>query len=280
MTSTLATHGKTTNMSLIEFLFVDKRRLDSYFEQIEAPVAYDKVPVWTAELGFPTGARAMGSQNRHARQWTTYEKLKAVIKYLKENKLLESERERRKTDKATEFRFEICEARKAFIPPDNSRFAGFKGLNIWIAPSLGQPRAGMLFLIEDFQDVDMPVYTQPSGYSALLTLVAELRESLKQTIVGNLIEEKFAISQERALAESEFAIDPIGFLTNLGARISDMRKIQTLYRMRANLLDCTQSPCSSDELSQVRDADWDTRQGVTTVGYPIFIASGNVPAVV
>ena len=265
-------------MSLVEFLFVDKRRLDSYFEQIEAPVAYDKVPVWTAEFSL-TGPKAAGAQSRQARQWTTYEKVKAVIKYLKENKLLEYEREKKKVGGpgVTEFRFEMCEARKAFIPPDNSRFAGFKGLNIWIAPSLGQPGPGMLFLIEDFQNDDMPpVSTQPSGYSALLTLVAEIRESLEMTSIGRLIENKLRDSQEIALGE--FVIDPIGFLKDLGARISDVRRIQTMYRIRTTLLDC--SPCPSEELSQKKGDNWDCYSGVATVGYPIIVADGNAPAIV
>lgn len=37
-------------MPLAEFLFTDDARLDSYFEQIAAPVMYDKVPVWKASL--------------------------------------------------------------------------------------------------------------------------------------------------------------------------------------------------------------------------------------
>ncbi len=31
-------------MALVEYLYVDDKRLDSYFEQISSPVTYDKVP--------------------------------------------------------------------------------------------------------------------------------------------------------------------------------------------------------------------------------------------
>ncbi len=33
-------------MPLVEYLYVDERRLDAYFEQISSPVTYDKVLVW------------------------------------------------------------------------------------------------------------------------------------------------------------------------------------------------------------------------------------------
>ena len=50
-------------MSLIEYIYIDKSRIDGYFEQISDPVRYDKVPVWNASLGL-TGPRAEASQTR------------------------------------------------------------------------------------------------------------------------------------------------------------------------------------------------------------------------
>ena len=45
-------------MSLEEYLYVDDRRLDTYVEQLGAPIAYDKVPTWTAKLSLLGPARA------------------------------------------------------------------------------------------------------------------------------------------------------------------------------------------------------------------------------
>jgi hypothetical protein len=57
-------------MALVEYLYVDDKRLDSYFEQISSPVTYDKVPEWNAEIGL-TGPKGGGKQVRFARPFTT-----------------------------------------------------------------------------------------------------------------------------------------------------------------------------------------------------------------
>jgi hypothetical protein len=51
---------------LTEYLYCDEHSLDSYFEQISHPVAYDKVPVWKAALSLtgPTaGCKGSGNHN-------------------------------------------------------------------------------------------------------------------------------------------------------------------------------------------------------------------------
>ena len=67
-------------MPLIEYLYVDERRLNSYFEQISSPVGYDKVLVWNAELSLK-GPEAEGTQARFARPSTTHEKVTALMKF-------------------------------------------------------------------------------------------------------------------------------------------------------------------------------------------------------
>jgi hypothetical protein len=56
-------------MALVEYLYVDEERLDTYFQQISSPVTYDKVPVWEASLTI-TSPGAKGSQQRFARPYT------------------------------------------------------------------------------------------------------------------------------------------------------------------------------------------------------------------
>ena len=48
-------------MKLAEYIYVDERRLNSYFEQLSSPIAYDKVPTWKASLSL-TGPTAGGAQ--------------------------------------------------------------------------------------------------------------------------------------------------------------------------------------------------------------------------
>ena len=56
---------------LIDYLFIDHRRLDSYFEQIsESPVAYDKVPTWKGGVGL-TNLGSEVTQTRFPRPFTT-----------------------------------------------------------------------------------------------------------------------------------------------------------------------------------------------------------------
>jgi hypothetical protein len=37
--------------SLSEYLYIDRKRLEMYFEQMSSPVTYDKVSVWKVALG-------------------------------------------------------------------------------------------------------------------------------------------------------------------------------------------------------------------------------------
>ena len=78
-------------MALVEYLYVDDKRLDSYFEQIFSPVTYDKVPEWDAEIGL-TGPKGGGKQVRSARPFTTPEKIPTLTKHLEDEELVTSGR--------------------------------------------------------------------------------------------------------------------------------------------------------------------------------------------
>ena len=58
-------------MTLVEYLYVDERRLASYFEQISPVVAYDGVPSWSAGVGL-TGIHVDRGQEKHARAFTNH----------------------------------------------------------------------------------------------------------------------------------------------------------------------------------------------------------------
>jgi len=101
-------------MALVEYLYVDEKRLDTYFEQISSPVTYDKVPMWNAEIGL-TGPKAGGAQQRFARPFTTHEKISKLTEYLEDKGHVEYGRSSGKKE-GTTFRIETCQAKRVFIP--------------------------------------------------------------------------------------------------------------------------------------------------------------------
>jgi hypothetical protein len=106
-------------MPLDEYLYADDRRLDAYVEHLGSPLAFDKVPVWSAKLSLK-GPEASGVQERHPRPLTRPEKVERLLKHLREEKLLAEGRfEGREVfaDGARVFHLESCQAIKFFIPP-------------------------------------------------------------------------------------------------------------------------------------------------------------------
>jgi len=68
-------------MAIVEYLYVDEARLNSYVSQIEGGlVSYDKVPIYDAELSF-TGPKAKATQQRFPREKTTHEKIEVLRSY-------------------------------------------------------------------------------------------------------------------------------------------------------------------------------------------------------
>ncbi|MDV3352755.1 hypothetical protein QGP82_29045 [Leptothoe sp. LEGE 181152] len=73
---------------LIEYIYIDHKRLDSYFEQIsESPIAYDKVPTWKGGVGL-TNLGSEVTQSRFPRPFTTHEKVSNLLEYLRKGNFL------------------------------------------------------------------------------------------------------------------------------------------------------------------------------------------------
>lgn len=66
---------------LVEYIYIDKKRLNNYFEQFSSPVNFDKVPVWKTVLGL-TGPKAEATQARPGRPFTDHEKILKLVEYL------------------------------------------------------------------------------------------------------------------------------------------------------------------------------------------------------
>jgi len=104
-------------MTIRELIYVDQRRLNTYYEQIASPVIYDKVPTWKAELSL-TGVGAEAQQERHGRAPSTTEKISAVMEHLRKHQQLSAGRISWRVDGTEKpFRFEAFEATKLAIPP-------------------------------------------------------------------------------------------------------------------------------------------------------------------
>jgi hypothetical protein len=113
---------------------------------------------------------------------------------------------------------------------------------------------GTLYLIEDFRgDVDHPITM--SGYSSLYLLASELNW-LKQTSIHEPLNELFG---QDSVARN-FALDPIGSLASIGAKVGPAQQIKAIYRLRAA---CVDSGCGG-------------LSGRTTIGYPIVIYQGTI----
>jgi hypothetical protein len=146
---------------LREYLYIDRARLDSYFEQISTPVTYDKVPIWKTAIAL-TGPSAEGQQARFARPFTQHEKIQRVREYLHGN--------------TWPFATLVGTASRVTVPA-NAGYSRLRGLALWVAREANNrddPKT--VCLLEDYKrdpDPDDPVY-DGSIYSALVVLLTDM----------------------------------------------------------------------------------------------------------
>lgn len=244
-----------SNDSLIEYLYIDKPRLDSYFEQISPPVMYEKVPIWKAALGL-TGPKAEATQARPGRPFTTHEKVEIFHDHLKKKKLLIEDRPAKPSDRELlddrrspkQFRIETMSAQRVRLSSNDKD----EGLNIWVSlkpdkeSKENQRTVGALFLIEDFSGKDDGIVTI-SGFSSLLALIQEMEPLIEQAN-SNIFDHTEDMGDR-------FGRDPVATLKELGAQFGPTRRVQATYRIRV---------CGME-----RGANGAT----TTIGYPIVISA-------
>jgi hypothetical protein len=233
--------------SLIEYLFVDETRLDSYFQQISGPTALDTVPTFGGTLSL-TGPSVSGGIQKNPRPFTRHEKIEALLTYLRAEDQLASQRVDSIGPGAKVFRLESCRATQAVLALPNSE----RSLTIWVC---GAPRTkshqhrhqpGRLYLIEDFRGSDYPggEHEARSSYTALMMM-------LEDPDIGARVSD--AGFDPRAHTEA-FAAHPVELIKQLGGEIGLERPIRVLYRVRATL---------AEGLEDFT---------VATIGYPIVIA--------
>jgi len=240
-------------MSLTEYLYVDERRLNSYFEQISSPVTYDKVPVWKASLSL-TGPNAEGQQARFARSFTQHEKMMKVSEFIKNEGTHET------------FFTVSCEMTRVLVPPKTLN-SDFKGLVLWIAePTRNERMIDTLCLLEDNRrDDDDERAFWGTAFSALTVFLKDMSDQVNESILESNLP-RVGIGSP---ADKEFHKNPLAFLRTLGAQAYPKRSIHSMYRKRITSGKMESPFPEENERKSETEPDY-----TVTIGYPIWIADG------
>lgn len=255
-------------VDLVEYLFVDRLRLDSYVSQFASLTVYDKVPVWSISANL-AGPAFDSRQERPARLREDHEKIELLISHLRNNdQLSEARLQDYRTDRRL-FCLQRCTARQVFIPPKVGAI-GFPGLSLWIATK--HQRRGALVLLQSFPRDDITRFEGigMSHFSALAYLVVQISQELTDTPIMNeevdaYIRKCQQVGHHYIWPESPDlflrSLDgpvyfkqmaktpPLKLFERLGCTIGMPRRIKTLYRNR-----------------------FVSNAGLGVFGYPIFVA--------
>jgi hypothetical protein len=254
------------DVTLIEHLYVDVRRVNTYFQQISNPEKRETNASLSIGIAL-TGPQVSAGVNETRRQYTDQEKLSSVITFLQQSGQLLIGPPRDPTDVWKRgsgsglYVTEVCNSTTVVI---HSQSNTPQALTLWISrasdrqPAIDwpdtQPSAsgmdarpvGALYLLEDLFGTDAPGVRIASAYSTLLIMGNEVSET------GNSIRE-FATHGDTT-APDRFAQDPVGFLGRLGARIGATKRVRATYRVRNVFIESA-----------------DARMETVTIGYPIVI---------
>lgn len=251
-------------MPLLEYLYIDERRLNTYFQQISDPQFYDKIPYLEANISL-TGPKAKIGQTQYPRDFTTHEKIVKLIRHLKQNHdVYCHEHYESKLDCTTPFHLETFQATRVFIPPNQNyqeTLTEFNGIRLWISfqpNKTSEHNACTLYLLEDTRESDGEGNVETiSAYSSLHMLLHHYSPFLEWTIINE--------STFNFKSEIEFLLNPIDFLSKLGAHVITTRKITSLYRLREVFY----------EDIVIANKDNTKENFIGAVGYPIFIIEGS-----
>jgi len=163
-----------------EYIYVDQKRLNSYFEQVSSPVKYEKISVWGFEWSI-TGPKASGSQSRPSRPYTEHEKISTVLANLSR---LNAPSATEQSRSIPDFEFSALVGVRAFIPPEASLNPSFKGLALWLCHEMESFNGQFdIYLIEDFRKQD-ELANLWSGNSALWMLLGELPKGISNHVIS------------------------------------------------------------------------------------------------
>lgn len=165
---------------LAEYLYVDAARLDSYFEQISSPIAFDKNPTWKVGISL-TGPVGERTQSSVPRPYTQHEKICAVLDYLHQNSQLRDPEQ----DTFAAFVFESLDATRVHIPVPKDAGLNRDFLNLWV----GAPKtagSGFRFLLENFSGKEDGRPAVLSGFSCLQAMLDEYGQIVRDFLIQNI----------------------------------------------------------------------------------------------
>jgi len=225
---------------LMEYLFVDINRLESYISQIKGAVKYDKIPTLAAGIS-TTGPKLIYTRTKVPLKWTYHEMIIELLDYLeKSNKMLKGRPS--KQEENISFCLETCVVRK-LIPQEEKQ-----AFTLWISMSPEEKsneihetpwKAGPLCLIESYSEIDDQTETL-SGFSYLTDIVMDYAKRFPPP-------ETWSSDDTSWFAMESFET----FLKN-NFRVSAPHHVKCLYLIRATI---------SYE-----------NEKLVTFGYPIFIS--------
>lgn len=280
-------------VDLKEFIYVDRPRLDMYFEQVSDPLKKQKVPEWSASLSF-AGPTAVGAQKIQLRPYTVTERIGALLEYLNKYRLAVTDPHtyvRRHWNLSGDIAT-VGEQDEHLPPFVNSRLSAVKvrvprlpdrsnqlpDIQMWL--SVTRPvriknkwawpqHCGLVCLLEDYRGEDK-LYSgsEGSAYSILESLLFALGPDLDNSVLGEHFPPQFPHS-EKAMKDtidawwripnqhmSAFAKRPSVVLQKMGCAVSNPRQIESLFRVR-------------DTGSEIGDGN----RTASIFGYPVFIAA-------
>jgi len=208
---------------LREYLFVDRRRVNAYFDQIKLGqnrLHVEKASAWSMSLALlELGAK--GTEALSFRDPTIIEKLDEVERFIREHFLALENEERDFV--AGEFVNVECDAHRTVI----NASASARTVAMWLSTDESSAALGRRWLLlENDQEADaepeLSYYNRLSPYSLLgqIALVAML--ALREKLVVNALD-RF---------EEGNQLNPFEFLDTLGANPLPARRIRALCRVR------------------------------------------------
>lgn len=192
------------SQNIVEYLYVDVARLDSYVSQISGGlVTYDKVPTYSTEIGL-TGPKAGTVQARHARPLSVQEKLNILREHIK-----------KVPDASNYFKEHDVRAYKVLLPRSVFKYPPeLPEIVFWLSDY--NSSSSLLYLLEGRTNSD----GKPSVWSSFSAL---------KFVAGEFGVELDVPSTDDP---NDPDISPVEFFKSAGALVSEPRPITSLYRVR------------------------------------------------
>ncbi len=251
-------------MDLVEYLFVDQKRLEMYAEQMLDILPRGTSTTISGTVGLSSTGPSLNLERKVAeRAPSVHEKIVGLRQMLTESGNLGTKRPPRLLERGraleTPFILETTIARKVILP--RSLLSGLPSLNelaVWVADpdptdfttvnESWDCSEGTFLLLTELHLDDVKFHTTYSGCSAL------------QAVVNVATGKPFLSTAEYEPLGRWNKAHPVEKLVDLGAHAGDSRRIETLYRVRY----------MTDEQCYVVDGG--ERRVYDLLGYPVYIA--------